>query len=321
MNDRMVLVPISAICHSTRIVAIVRSVLSLATAGVLLVMAGCGGSGAHAGSDDGRPRVVVTTSVLGDVVRNVLGEQADVQVIIPVGADAHEFSPSVRQAEAMTDADLLVVNGAGLEQSMARLIGRARRVFAFADHVPLRSLGREGALDPHVWTDPHEMAGAVEALGAEAAALPGVDPATVRRRANDYAAELGALDAEIARTLAPIPGGRRKLVTNHDAFGYFAARYGLQVIGAVIPSLTTSAASSAADIERLSDLVRRERAPAVFAETTGSAELAHALVDEVGGDVAVVELYTESLGEPGSGADTYVDMMRTDAERIAEALA
>jgi zinc/manganese transport system substrate-binding protein len=293
----------------------------LAFTGALLVLAGCGGSGADAGSDGGRPRVVVTTSVLGDVVRNVLGDQADVEVVIPVGADPHEFSPSVRRAEAMTDADLLVVNGAGLEQSMAGLVGRAKRVFTFADHVRLRTLDGDDMIDPHLWNDPHEMAAAVEALGAEAATMPGVDAATVRRRAGDYAVELDAVDAEIARTLAPIPAGHRKLVTNHDAFGYFAARYGMQLVGAVIPSLTTSAASSAADIERLAALVRSEHVPAVFAETTGSTRLADALADEVGGGVRVVELYTESLGEPGSGADTYVAMMRTDAQRIAGALA
>ena len=296
-----------------------RPVLSLAVAGSLLTLAGCGGTGARAGTDDGRARIVVTTSVLGDIVGNVVGDQADVQVVMPVGADPHEFSPSARQAEAMTDADLLVVNGAGLEQSMAGVVGRARHVFTFADHVRLRTVG--DTVDPHLWNDPHEMAAAVEALGVEAATLPGVDAATVRRQAGDYAAELDALDAEIARALAPIPAGRRKLVTNHDAFGYFAARYGLQVIGAVIPSLTTSAASSAADLERLAALVRREHVPAIFAETTQPTKLADALADEVGGDVRVVELYTESLGEPGGGADSYVGMMGTDAQRIAGALA
>jgi zinc/manganese transport system substrate-binding protein len=299
----------------------VRSVLSLAVAGTLLVLAGCGGAGAGAGSDDTRAHVVVTTSMLGDMVRNVVGDQADVEVIMPVGADPHEFSPSARQAEAMADADLLVVNGAGLEQSMASLTGHAKRVFTFADHVSRRTVGGDDTVDPHVWNDPHEMAGAVVALGAAAATLHGVDAATVRRRAGDYAAELNALDAEIARTLAPIPAARRKLVTNHDAFGYFAARFDLQVIGAVVPSLTTSASSSAADLERLAAVVRREHVPAIFAETTQPTKLADALADEVGSDVRVVELYTESLGEPGSGADTYVGMMRTDAQRIARALA
>jgi zinc/manganese transport system substrate-binding protein len=279
--------------------------------------AACGG-GARAGAGDARPTVVVTTSILGEMVRNVVGDQAAVEVIEPIGADPHEFSPSTRQAEAMVGADLLVVNGAGLEQSMRGVIQDADAVFTVADHVHLRTVA--GGVDPHVWTDPREMATAMRALGSRVADLRGVDRTTVERQAEAYAARLDALDAEIATTLAPIPPARRKLVTNHDAFGYFGARYGLQVIGAVIPSLTTSASTSASDLEALAALTRKERVPAIFAETTQPAKLARALADEVGGDVKVVELYTESLGKPGSAADTYVGMLRTDAHRIAEAL-
>jgi zinc/manganese transport system substrate-binding protein len=300
-----------------------RAVLSLIVAGVVLAMTACGGGGAGAdrGSNpasSGRPHVVVTTSMLGDIVRNVVGDQADVDVIMPIGADPHEFSPSTRQAEAMQGADLLVVNGAGLEQSMKGVVDGAGRVFTFADHVSLRT--SDGGVDPHLWNDPHAVAGAVDALGAAVAELTGVDAATVRQQAAAYHATLDALDTEISKTLAPIPAARRKLVTNHDSFGYFAARYDLQVIGAVIPSLTTSAASSAADLERLADVVRREQVPAVFAETTQPTKLADALAAEVGGHVDVVELYTESLGAPGSGADSYVGMLRADAQRIAGAL-
>jgi zinc/manganese transport system substrate-binding protein len=290
----------------------------LAATGVLLIAAtACGGGGSSAGAGD-RPRVVVTTSILGDIVRNVVGEQADVEVIMPVGADPHEFSPSTRQAEAMQDADLLVVNGAGLEQSLADLITGADEVFTFADHVPPRTL--DGTADPHIWNDPRAIADAVAALGPVVAALPGVDRAAVERQAAAYTTQLDALDAEITSTLAAIPAARRVLVTNHDSFGYFADRYDLRVIGAVIPSLTTSASASAADLEALAALVREQEVPAIFAETTQPTKLADALAAEVGTDVAVVELYTESLGEPGSGADTYIGMLRTDAQRIVEAL-
>jgi zinc/manganese transport system substrate-binding protein len=297
----------------------VRSILSLGLAAVIALTAtACGGDGPSAGADH-RPRVVVTTSILGDVVREVLGQQADVEVIMPVGADPHEFAPSTRQAEAMQDADLLVVNGAGLEQSMADVIGGAGDVFTFADHVALRTL--DGTVDPHLWNDPHAMSGAVDAFAPVAAALPGVDRAVVERQAAAFVQQLDALDTEITATLAPIPAARRTIVTNHDSFGYFADRYHLRVIGAVIPSLTTSASASAGDLEALATLVREQHVPAIFAETTQPTKLADALAGEVGSDVAVVELYTESLGEPGSGADTYVGMLRTDAERIARALA
>jgi zinc/manganese transport system substrate-binding protein len=288
-----------------------------AAVGLLLGTAACGGGGSSAGADD-RPHVVVTTSILGDIVGQVLGEQADVDVIMPVGADPHEFSPSTRQAEAMHDADLLVVNGAGLEQSMASLIDGADHVFTMADHVALRRL--DGSDDPHLWNDPHSIAGAIAALAPELEALPGVDRAAVERQAASYVQQLDALDTEIEDTLAPIPPERRTLVTNHDSFGYFADRYDLQVVGAVIPSLTTSASASAADLEALAAVVRAHAVPAIFAETTQPTKLADALAAEVGSGVAVVELYTESLGEPGSGADSYVGMLRTDAQRVVAAL-
>jgi zinc/manganese transport system substrate-binding protein len=294
-----------------------RPVLNLVLVVSLLGTAACS-AGERAGAGDDRPTVVVTTSVLGDMVRRVAGDDAAVEVIEPIGADPHEFSPSTRQAEAMADADLLVVNGAGLERSMHGIVDQAREVFSVADHVQLRTVG--GVVDPHIWTDPHGMAAAMRAVGARLAALPGVDASAVLRQARAYADQLDALDADITSILAPIPADRRKLVTNHDAFGYFAARYSLHVIGAVVPSLTTSAGASASDVEALAALTRREHVPAVFAETTQPAKLAKALADEVGGSVGVVELYTESPGRPGSGADTYVGMLRTDAHRIAEAL-
>ncbi len=145
--------------------------------------------------------------------------------------------------------------------------------------------------------------------------------AAVEAAASSYAARLSELDTKIAATLAPVPDDRRVLVTNHESFGYFAARYDVAVVGAVIPSLTTSAGASAGDLEELAALIRDSGVPAIFAETTQPTKLADALADEVGGDVQVVELYTESLGEEGSGAETYVEMMRTNAGRIAGALA
>jgi zinc/manganese transport system substrate-binding protein len=275
-------------------------------------LAGCAGDGGG-GDAGGRPSVVVTTSILGEVVGEVVGDAAEVEVLMPVGADPHEFSPSARQAEAVAGADLVVVNGAGLEASLEGVLDEAGgAVFTVADHVDLLPG------DPHVWTDPHAMVAVVEALGAAVSALDGVGPG-VEARAGSFAAELAALDREIQDLLTPIPRERRVIVTNHQALGYFAARYGLEVVGAVIPSLTTGAAPSSADLEQLAEVIEDERVPAIFAETTSSTDLAEALAESVG-DVEVVELFTESLGPPGSGADTYAGMLRTDAERIREAL-
>jgi zinc/manganese transport system substrate-binding protein len=171
--------------------------------------------------------------------------------------------------------------------------------------------------------DPLQMVPVVRALQTELVER-GADADVLSASVDAYVAELEALDAEIAELVATIPEDRRKLVTNHDALEAFAARYGLEVVGTVIPSMTTSAEASAAQLEALAATMRAAGVPAVFAETTESARLAEAVADEVGDvdgePVTVVELYTESLGEPGSDADRYVGMLRVDATRIADAL-
>lgn len=306
---------------------------------MVLLPAACGGDD-DAGAAADRPQVVVTTSILGDVVREVVGDEADVEVIMPAGADPHEFAPSARQAEAMEDADLLVVNGAGFEQGLADVVDSARDAgaptFTFADHVTLRSAegtehhhegedeheahDDEGGDDPHFWTDPLTLAEGVPALADTLQTLDGVDPDAVASNASAYIDALGALDDEIVTTLESIPSAQRVLVTNHEVLGYFAARYGFEVVGTVIPSMSTSARPSAADLEELAHVIDEHAVPAIFAETSQPTQLAEALAGQLGGDVEIVELYTESLGEEDSGADIYLGMMRTNAERIVEAL-
>ncbi|HEX6417689.1 MAG TPA: metal ABC transporter substrate-binding protein [Acidimicrobiales bacterium] len=312
-----------------------RAIAAAATGLLAACGAGTGGGG-------GTPSVAVTTTMLGDVVANLVGDLAEVEVVMPVNADPHEFQPSARQAAAIREADLVVANGGGFEEGLEETLAGARDdgavVFEAVDHAPLLEAdhppegeegeqdeagddhGHEGA-DPHVFTDPARMATIAEALaGVLADEVPALDTAAFRDRAAQQVAELRALDAEVEQILAAVPPERRKLVTNHDVFAYFADRYGFEVIGAVIPTTTTQAAPSAAQIDRLAVLVAAEGVPAVFADTSSPADLAATLAAEVG-EVAVVELYSESLGEPGSGADTYAGMIRTNATRIADALA
>ncbi len=276
--------------------------------------------------------MVVTTNIIGDMVGEVIGEEADLEVIMPVGSDPHDFEPSARQAEAMEEADLLVVNGAGFEEGLLGLIESAEEsgtpVFAFADEVELLEFTgehageeEEGTEDPHIWTDPARMITPVEAVAARLGELEGVDAEVIDSQATEYVGELESLDGDIETMVAEIPHERRVLVTNHEVFAYFADRYGFEVVGAVVPSLSTNAEASAGELTELAELIDTEGVPAIFAETTQSTQLADALADEAGGDVEVVELFSESLGESGSGAETYLDMMRTNAERIVEALA
>ena len=279
-----------------------------------LAAAGCGDEASGTDSGDA-PVVVVTSTILGNIVETVAGDAAEVEVLLPRGADPHEFSLSVRQAESMSRADLLVENGGGVEEGMTDSIATAAEsgveLFTLTDHVDLIDD------DPHVWTDPTRLLPAVEALGARLADVTG-DPAVLDRAAA-YAEDLAALDDEIEATLAGIPAAERVLVTNHEVLTYFADRYEFEVVGAFIASPSTRAQPSAADLDDLADTIEAEGVPAIFVETSSNADLAEALADTVG-DVAVVTLYTESLGEPGSGAETYLDMLRTNAALIRDAL-
>jgi zinc/manganese transport system substrate-binding protein len=175
-------------------------------------------------------------------------------------------------------------------------------------------------VDPHFFTDPARMAVAAQSILDELLdQVSALDTDEVRSRAEDYISELEALDTEIEGTLDVVAEADRILVTNHDVFGYFADRYGFEVVGTVIPADTTTAEPSAGDLADLARVIEAEGARAIFADTSSPEQLAETLAAEVG-DVEVVELYSESLGEPGSGAETYVEMVRTNAERIATAL-
>ena len=293
----------------------------LVLAALVAAAAGCG-AGGPVGAGNG-PSVVVTTTILGDVTRHLVGDDARVTVLMPANADPHDFQASARQAAEMREARALVVNGGGFEAGLDDTIAGARddgvATFAALDHVPTRRQG--GHVDPHFFSDPARMATAAEALvGFLADEVPGLDTAAFRRRAAAYVADLRALDRATEQTLAAVPADRRKLVTNHDVFGYFADRYGFEVLGAVIPSATTEAQPSPAALHDLADTVRRAGVPAVFADTSSPQRLADTLAREVGDDVAVVALYSESLGSPGSPGDSYVGMVRTNARRIAAAL-
>ena len=166
------------------------------------------------------------------------------------------------------------------------------------------------------------MAAAVDGIAAFLIAnVEGIDANTVTEAAEAYHGELEALDAEVEALVADIPAENRVLITNHEVFGYFADRYGFEVAGAIIPSGSTLDGTSAGDLAELAELITDEGVPAIFSDVSASDQLAQTLADEVGGDVQVVELFTESLGDSDSEGATYIDMVRTNATRIAEALA
>lgn len=294
------------------------------TAAVLGGLVGCGDDGGGAG--DGRPIVVATHSLLGDLVTNVVGEQAEVEVIMPVGVDPHDFEPSAADVARLSEADLVVANGLGFEEGLLDALDAAGStgvtVLELGEGLDPLPLGDEpGVEDPHWFTDPQRMARAAGLVADAAAGVEGVDAAAVARQADAYAGELQAADAAIAGSFAAIPEEHRTLVTSHDVLGYFADRYGFAVVGTVVPSGTTLAEPSAAELSDLVGVIEAAGVPAVFADTSSSRELADVLAEEAGDDIEVVELYTESLGDAGSGAATYLGLIATNAQRIVDALA
>jgi zinc/manganese transport system substrate-binding protein len=289
-----------------------------------IALAGCGDDEGAAGASGDRPHVVATTNVLGDVVSDLVGDEADVEVIMPPGTAPHEFEASPRQVASMRDADVLVTNGAGFEEGLSDTIEATEQdgvpTFAAIDAVDALQLEGDGGADPHFFTDPARMATAAQAIADFLVdELPGLDTPAFASQVRATVDELHALDGEVERTLSAVPADRRTLVTNHEVFGYFADRYGFEVVGAVIPAGTTQAEPSAAQLDELAHTIQEHHVPAIFVETSSPTRLADAIADEVG-DVDVVELFSESLGDEGSGGETYVAMMRTNAGRIADAL-
>jgi zinc/manganese transport system substrate-binding protein len=319
-------------------------------------------SPADAEGDGGGPRVVVTTTILGDLVTDLVGEDGEVEVLMQPGQDPHGFSPSARQAASLRDADLVVANGLQLEEALLDVLDAAEsdgaRVLRVAEQLDPEEFAPAGTdddhahededdhahededgdgdeehagegddhahsgPDPHVWYDPVRMADGALLLAEELAAVDDrLDDDEWAGRGQELADRILAAHEEVESVLDAVPDECRTLVTSHDSFGYFAARYDFEVIGTVVPGTSTQVEPSARDFAALAETLREAGVPAIFAETTQPARLAEALAGEVGDDVQVVALFTDSLGEPGSGADTYTGMLRTNAERIADALA
>jgi zinc/manganese transport system substrate-binding protein len=295
----------------------VKRLAALAAAVAMLA-----GNAACTAADEAR--IVVTTNILGDVVTRIAGDQAEVTVLMKPGADPHSFAISAREANTLRTADLVVFNGLGLEEGVLHHVEAAREegtpvveVGARVEPLRYRDGDAAGLPDPHFWTDPARMATAVRLLtDAIVAQVDGVDAAVVRERAAAYAKQVSDLDADLAARFAAVPGERRVLVTNHHVFGYLAERYDLRVVGAILPSGTTLASPSVSDLASLVTAIERHRVRAIFADTAQPARLAETLAAEAGLRVRVVGLYAESLGEAGTEAGTYLDMMRFNAGAI-----
>ena len=280
---------------------------------------------AACGSDDGDGSVTVaaTTGINADIAQALAGPDADVEQIVPDGASPHDFELSAEDRQRLEEADLVVANGAGLEAGIP-LDDLDAPTWEMTQHVGAlrRPLEVEGAeeegeetSDPHVWMDPTRVAEAVPSL---AGALAEADPehgAEYRRRAERYAKRLRSLDGQMARTLKRVPPQDRELVTSHDAVGYFADRYGFDVVATAFPATGPEAETSAARLDEVEDAVRESDVPAVFAQETDDPEALELVAGETGVEVNY-GLLVESPGSAGS----YEGMLRRDANLVARSL-
>lgn len=299
------------------------SVLAAATAlaSIAVFLTAC-----SAATED-RPLVIVSTNILGDVVGELVGDEAEVVTLMKPNADPHSFEISAQEAARLRSADLIVSNGLGLEEGLQQHLDEASAedvpTFVAGDAIDILDYSEgdaQGNPDSHFWTDPARMISVVDALGPILADLDGIDPAVVTEHTAQYHQQLQSLDAEMTEVFAAIPEQRRALVTNHHVFGYLADRFDFRVVGAVIPGGTTLAAPSASDLAELVGAVEETGVPAIFAESSSPDRLVQALASEANIRVDVVELFTESLTAPDGGAPDYLSMMRTNTERISDGL-
>ena len=282
-----------------------------------VALGGCG----SAATD--KPVVVATTTQLGDFARAVGGGAVDVHQILQPNTDPHEYEPRPHDVEATATAKVVLLNGDGLDAWMSKVVSQSdskATVVNLADVMPSQLPGQSGgaeasAVDPHWWHDPRNAEAAVERIRSALGAAFPRDKAGFDRRAAAYVQKIDALDARIARCFAAVPAPERKIVTSHDAFAYFAHRYGIRVVGAIIPSQSTEAEPSAGDIAQLVQQVRREHVRAVFLESSVNGKLAAAVARQTGA-IGNLSLYGDTLGPAGSRGATYLGMERANADAI-----
>ena len=311
----------------------------LLIAATAAVATGCGDNDSEASGAE--LTVVATTTQVADFVRNVGGDRVDVHGILGTNADPHDYEPRPSDVGAIVDAPLVFKSGGDIDAWLDELLENAGgdpRVVTLIDSVHKIKGGHldeaehaeeedaaeeedhgDEEVDPHWWEDPRNAIRAVAVIRDE---LIEADPdgrETYERDASAYLRKLRAFDREIADCMRQVPADKRKLVTTHDALGYFADRYDLEVVGALIPSLSTQAQPSARDIDELVDQIRKEGVEAIFPETALNERLEDAVSREAGAEVGG-QLWADALGPDSSGAETYIDAMRKNANTMAEGM-
>ena len=292
--------------------------LSLVAVTLILGASALSCYGGAAANGDGRVRVVTSAELFADFIRNVGGDRVKVTALVPGHADPHTYEPVPRRVQDVANADVVVINGVGLEETLLGLINNNVRkgvpVVEMASGLPV--IGgdpNEPTGNPHFWMNPQFAVRYVECIRD---ALISVDPAgeaTYRANAANYSKQLNDLDTEIAAAMESIPTDRRKLVTFHDSFPYFAQRYGLEIAGVVVESPTSE--PSAREMARLVDKIRDDRIRVGFKEPELNAQLLEMVARDAG--AKVMTLLNIAYAE---GVRSYVELMHFDAQQLVEGL-
>lgn len=274
-------------------------------------------------------RVIATTNIVADIVAQVGADNIELTSLLPQGADPHTYTTTPQDVVAVTKAQVIFANGANLEADfLPRLLQQTQAPVVYVSQgIQFREMDKaasqnqneeHGNIDPHTWTTPANALVFVDNIESALSALDPAHAQTYTNNAQEYMAELTALDKWVTQQIETIPANNRKLVTDHQIFGYYVDRYGLQQVGAVIPGFSTAAEPSAREVATLEDAIRQYHVGAIFIGTTVNSSLAEQVAKDT--NIKLVRIYTGSLGPAGSGVESYVDYVRYNTAAIVEGL-
>lgn len=283
---------------------------------------------AQAGEAKTTLKVLAVETFLADIAQNVAGDRVKIDVLMPLGVDPHSYEPTPVDVAKVADSRVVIVNGAGFESFLDELLQNAGGqgvVIEASAGLTSRQL-QAGEIadpdhvgDPHFWLDPSKVITYVENIRAGLSQADPEGAAAYQANAEAYISKLKELDRWIADRVEEVPQAKRLLVTNHESFGYFADRYGFQIIGTVMPSVSTGAAPSAQQLAQLIDHIKQSGAKAIFLETGTNPQLAAQVAQETGSSI-ITNLYSHSITVAGGQAPTYIDMLKFNTNAIVDAL-